>query len=195
MSPGSSLGRGQVAGGLAAYLVSHPNAEAPIAAPSPPWPALATGSEASASARSPPGCHASPLPAPDLPPPALIHAALPASPSLVLPVSLTPLGAETVYHASPRGGEAEAHGVSRTPWASPCPSPGRSATWEWPVHGPGPAASLLRISGPGPVAAMPPDDVLRRSPAHCALLLALLPSEPRHGPGGPAGAAPAPAPK
>lgn len=82
----------RLAGGLDTHLVSNPSTGAPIPAPSLPaalpWPQAL---ETSAPPGSPPGCCTHPCLCPGCPPPTLTHATLPASPSLVSPVSLTPL--------------------------------------------------------------------------------------------------------
>lgn len=100
------------------WLVSDLNAEAPIPAPSPPAARLGHGLRSQRPPRSLPGCCAAPLLAPCSPSPPRTHAALPASPSLVLPVSLTPPDAElSITPSQGPHGDARCRKITV---ASPC---------------------------------------------------------------------------
>lgn len=182
---------------LETWLVPDPKAEAPISAPSPPaatpWPRAL---EASAPPGSPPGCRLLPcLPAPRRPSPRS-HSrcpALPASPSLVSRVSLTPLVLNCLPCQSQRRA-GEGHSDLR-PVPAPAAGPQCHAGTARPQAGPPQPPCCRNLRGPDLRPPPRPGDVLLRFPAHCTLCLALLPSRLWRRPGGQARAPAEPSPE
>lgn len=130
---------------------------------------------------------------PDVPSPALTHAALPAAPSLVSRVSLTPLVLNCLPCQSQRRA-GEGHSDLR-PVPAPAAGPQCHAGTARPQARPPQPPCCRNLRGPDLRPPPRPGDVLLRFPAHCALCLALLPSRLWRRPGGQARAPAEPSPE